>query len=212
MRSSIYRLVSLTALVGAALSAQASSFVDDLEIDGRNLSLGNVTQYGWGYTNVNGMLRSEAISQTGNVSGGRSFIDITGGAFVLNNDAGVTSTGGFAYLLTTARDLSGTSAFKVDYLTNNSVGTVKVFVTDADYNTATYSAVAGVSASPFSVFATPTSGNIDLTRVTGVYFQFGNGGSGQTLSVGHVESVPEPATMAALGLGALGLLKRRRRA
>ncbi|RYG23920.1 PEP-CTERM sorting domain-containing protein [bacterium] len=39
--------------------------------------------------------------------------------------------------------------------------------------------------------------------------RFGNGKSG---SVGATEAVPEPASMAALGLGALGLLKRRKKA
>lgn len=111
--------------------------------------------------------------------------------------------------------LSASESVRISFLANDQDLTVNVFALSGQ-GTGTSSSttiVAGGQTSPFDVdfsFASFT-GNADLSNIDRLVIVFDTSPSGD-FALSQVSTVPEPASMAILGLGALGLIRRRRAA
>jgi hypothetical protein len=109
-------------------------------------------------------------------------------------------------------DLSGYNAFKVNFVSNDLPMTMSVALgsrTNGDFEAVGVPVASGVGFSvtvPFSLFSTFTSFN----DVDFVAFAFDSAPSGD-YAVGHLEVVPEPASIAALAVGMGALVARRRK-
>ncbi len=113
-------------------------------------------------------------------------------------------------------DLSGIASMSFDF---NVTGSVNLIWYLEDSNNGLY---LSLSNAPVSVSGTGTQTlnfstaiidlGFDLNSVTGMSVQFSgiSAGEGATVTNFTYEAVPEPATMATLGLGALALVRRRR--
>jgi hypothetical protein len=146
-------------------------------------------------------------------SGAANFVAGDGLVHVSDVRYGYNLSGGLADLNVdlTAGGLNG---FKISFLENS--GNLNLLVqmrrtVGAGAQWGSHAIVVGPSASPFDVFV-PYSvfGSLNLTDVDQVIFRFTNQ-PGEDYKLGRIEAVPEPATLAALGLGVAALIRRRRR-
>lgn len=77
--------------------------------------------------------------------------------------------------------------------------------------TAPYGALVGrIDAGDYFLIGTNYAGNASATGTLYLYYWDSNSGDNTEKISANVEAVPEPATLAALGLGALGLIRRRK--
>ena len=180
----LIKSLAVVALVGAAVASQADSF--------------SVEESGT-YVNVTPLTVSSTFSTVMQLVPTSLPENVTGGAFLLTesaapNPGGVSATGSLTVYGTTP----------ADSLTFNFVGTVYSGATDSLSASATLVSASGTGA--YSMY-TSGIGNLafQLISVTGT-----TGLSVGTIS-GNVQAVPEPVSMAVLGLGVAGLLVRRRK-
>ncbi len=146
------------------------------------------------------------------------------------NGMSITSSGtllegrvqlGYGYLIDNGQigtqdlnhDFTGESAFKVDFLANDLPLTMNVYA--GDYETTMAQAtvnVAGGEVDPFTVLVPFSSfaGSVNWNDVDQVVFEFITSPSGD-FALSNIQSVPEPASIAALALGGVALINRRRR-
>jgi hypothetical protein len=205
------RLAVIAMVLGSALSAHAVNLVDDFNVDQGPVTLYDTVTSGSGFTDLGGdLLRSISMSQLHNESVGdtRSRIAIKNGMLNFSNDAGVTSIGRMTYGYTSAKDFTGLTGFKVDFLSNDIASTIDAFVRDADGNASYYTVNIPGQTTGFSRTLSLVSGSADLSRITSINFAMG-GVMDEDIRIDRVQSVPEPTSMAALGLGAVGMLRRR---
>ncbi len=109
------------------------------------------------------------------------------------------------------QDFTGDDAFRVHFLANDLALTMTLFAGSVGGNWGNSVVAVDPDQSPFTVtvpFAS-FSDSVDWTDVNQIVFQFDTSPSGD-FAISKVETVPEPASIAALGLGALTLLRRRR--
>ncbi|MCX7799979.1 MAG: PEP-CTERM sorting domain-containing protein [Fimbriimonadales bacterium] len=160
---------------------------------------------------------------TANPSGSTLTVNVGSGVATFNAGDGLVHTSELRYGYTLGGGLAdlnanltsgGLSALKVSFLENT--GNLNLLVqlrrtVGSSAQWGTYSTVVAAQSTPFDVLV-PYSvfGSFNLADVDQVILRFTNQ-AGADYKLGSVEAVPEPATIAALGLGAAALLRRRRR-
>lgn len=153
----------------------------------------------------------------------RSSIDALPGVAAISNDVGNSGEFWLAYLTTgavvngftfssaTDVDLSDISMFEFDVLSSDKGFTLNVnFIGDG---VTRWSKAFGPVASPTTVNV--NSGDVvfsgaDMSKIDAFYIEVLTERDGD-LALTEIRAVPEPATIAALGLGAAALLRRRRK-
>lgn len=109
-------------------------------------------------------------------------------------------------------DFSADNAFQLNFIANDEdlAGYIQVYDLDGNVSQVLYT-VAGGQMSPFSytVAFSDFSGNADFSSINSITFIWSTSPSGD-FALSSIESVPEPATMAILGIGAAALIRRRR--
>lgn len=115
-------------------------------------------------------------------------------------------------------DLTSESHFRVDFLSNDLDNTIKVFIgtwngTALDLSVATAVAAGGHVGTPFSVSVPIASsvGTANLAQTDVIVLEMDNQPSGD-FAIANFSVVPEPGTMAVLGIGVASLLRRRKNA
>jgi hypothetical protein len=179
--------------------------------------------------------RAIGVSHGSNIAyHGFSTANVSNGAYTAGSDFGINgifnvfygSTGVTAdntnVFLTNVTDynFTGNDSFKVDFLGNEKHLDFTVRLTSGVYDGVnffqylrTYTGSAEASAGPFSVTLTPADitfndPNFDISKVDLVRLRLTNQLAGD-FGMTSFEAVPEPASVAALALGALALLRRR---
>lgn len=141
----------------------------------------------------------------------------TGFGFILGNGSETTSV---SYYLETASNSSGTNFDLVSIFVDDTPVAVEVVNLQRDqWSTLKVDYVASTGSLSFAFEGSLVHGNSGITGGTELHSIYGqlanfNGNAGEGIEVHHdnyvFESVPEPATMAIFGLGALAALRRKK--
>lgn len=181
-------------------------------------------QYGAGYSNLyedpSTFFKTREVSLE-NVVGGRQPVEFYqvqlgngGGVGRLSVSASSSVSGDFylryGYQREVLFDLSATPTIHFDVPTNDRAADFTVTLTDVFDRTTSLNVVAGGGFQSLSFdFSGQTSINLAQVKNIQIYTPLRQA---QDFQLGPVSAVPEPASMAVLGLGALGLLRRRKNA
>lgn len=179
---------------------------------------------------VLGGSRATWIGQTTFTGNRTSTLDISGGAFSIDNSINTTSTSSLGYGVTSVANngtfssssnasfnLAGLNTFRFHFEAADQPLAVEVLLVmdnGAGFEVLTKT-VAGGQFSPFIVDLGPaditnsggtiTYGDVDQLRIS---FYTSNAGD---FALDQIEAVPEPATMAVIGLGLTAMARRRRK-
>lgn len=232
------RLSLAFAALGLVGFAQASFVIDDFSSANQNvfaLGSGNgffrrATGTMFGGSRVVGVTHDPNIAYNGYSTG-----NVSGGAFTAGSDFGIKGNFNLDYGTTgvtsdnvnvfissgTDFNFTGNDSFRVNFLGNEKRLDLQVLLISAEYDGTAfrqYPRFYGVSVEanggPFSVTLstaniTSSHASFDISKVDFVRFGFRNQFGGD-FGIDSVEAVPEPASLVALGTGAVALLRRRR--
>ena len=209
----ILRASLLAAAFGAALSANAV-VLDDFSVGQPEISRSDVGSASGVATIAPGVARKLEMTQFINDDPGnaRSRFGVKSGSLNFSNDVEAQSNAAVTYDYDTAIDLSGTSALSLDVLTADIGYSVRAFVRDSVGDEVVYDGFVDASLSPHASLLTFLQGSADLRNVKRVTLLLGTQSYGVDSRLANFQAVPEPASMIALGVGALGLLRRRKKA
>lgn len=209
----ILRVTLVTAASVAALSAQAIVFGDDFSVtqvgvvntDVSGTTLGPAADFAPGVRRVLGT----SILNNSLPGFARSTASIHDGALSYSSDFEVQGDGFARYDFATPQDFTGFDTFKIDLLGNDLRGAVTILGQSANGFQSVRSVDIFPTSTPYSVMISDAFGDVDASKITKVWL-FVGGDKGMDAAVTGFQTVPEPATMAILGLGALALLRRRK--
>ena len=204
--------------VCAVALAHANSFVDDFSSGAYSVTLSG--------------LGSDSNSQNGTMLGGTRLTQFSidnnpynqsATMSIDQNDAngnpepGLFVDGGFGLSSTVELEyhgisgIPGASGFAFDFLGTDQPLNV-IMEVDSNSGFADAALSVGANGNPFTLNFAPGqfSGAIDFSSISLIYVEFDTSASGD-FGLQDIRSTPEPASLAVLGLGAVGLLRRRYR-
>ncbi|GEM_PF-4932447 len=212
------KLPLLLFLALSATLSSATTFFEDFSVASSNVSAASGSVTGPMVSLGGGTLRSLTTTIQNNAAPktNQAWSSVSGGLYTFRSDAGVDGWGQIDYRFA-ALDLRNVSALQIDF---TSTGETAFGLTLGDANTnvtfrpLTSSSQRGFSALSFDL-PSHLAEDLDLGRLTtmSLWVDVAVGGRvqiGSVQALGSVAPVPEPASVAALGLGALALLRRRR--
>lgn len=220
--------LSAVIVSGAALASSALSLpfvVDDFSsgVPHSASVVGNGSATSRSTGSMFGGSRLVLVDEQDSAYGLRSSIDALPGVLALSNDVGNSglfwlaylSTGalanGYTYSPGTDADLSGVSLFELDVLSSDKGFTLNVFMVGDGVSQ--WSKNFGPINAPTTItigVADAVFDTADMSKIDAFHFEFLTERDGD-LAISEVRAVPEPATLAALSLGAAALLRRRRK-
>ena len=224
------RLLVLASAIGLAAVAPAL-IIDDFTDGDVNL----VVNSGAGLASLDaatvlGGDRATWIGQSSFTGTRSSTLNVSGGSFSIDNSFGTSSTsslgygvnfvtngGGFGVDSGANFDLSAFNTYRFHFEGNDQPLTVFIglYMNNANAGVFLQKNVAGGQFSPFVLDVTMADmtgsfGTLDFTDVDQVRVDFVTSNAGD-FAIDKFEAVPEPATIAAVGLGVASLLRRRRK-
>jgi len=143
----------------------------------------------------------------------RAYTRIANGAWIGSSDVQVQGVWNMVYGMPSAY-LGGPNTFAIDFSTIDQNAVVLVtWVSGSSVATGQANVSAGNSLQTILVNATNVGSGFDWSNVTSVQFSI-SGPSGLDFKIDQIqtEAVPEPASIIALGLGGLAILRRKRKA
>jgi hypothetical protein len=227
MKARLFGLVSLFGLAGAAQAL----LIDDFSDGNVNLVVTN----GAGLASLDpatalGSSRATWIGQSTFTGDRSSTLNISGGSFSVDNSIGTSSRSSIGYGVSSVHNgggfgtnpnsnfnLSAFDTYRFHFEGNDQPLTIFISLfTDGGVNGLVLSkSVAGGQLAPFVFDVTLADvfgsfGSYDLSDVDQLRFDFSSSNAGD-FALSHIEAVPEPATMAILGLGLAAIARRRRK-
>ena len=217
------RFLLLSSLfVASAAHAQVIDSFTDGDFNSGYLSSGSQSVWTNAASAVGG-IRQTGLTVESNTNGddARLRVIASSGTFAVSNGPGVdskTTLGyGFATNNTTPGSLplnfnfSNAPKLAFDFTTNDLAQSLKVTLYRNDSSSVTRTVTVPTLAGPTTVMADFTSDASSLSSVTAMTFSFDTPRDGD-FSLRKVTVVPEPGTYAAVGLGMLVMLRRKRKA
>ena len=212
----------LVGVLGASMSAHAA-LVDDFTTGAYTsayINSGNEfantaasgVPGGARYTNL-------AVQSSVNGDDARVRVATTQGTFAVSNGPGVDATVRLGYGFSSAAaapgsnplglNLSTSPIIKINFRSNDLAQPVKATLYLANNTTISRTVTAASSFSPFSTSLDFSADAAALGSVSAITLDFDPASDGD-FAITNVSTVPEPASMAALGLGIAAMLRRRR--
>lgn len=199
----------------ASVSAQAVTFSDTFDVASPVVAVTSGSGYvsGSSISLGGGVERSLDTAVESNATPGRAGArsSVSAGAFRFETDAGVDGWSQISYRFA-GDDYHDLTALRIDFLSSDAYGILALTIGDASTDLAMMPIAIAPSPIPFSITVPITEDDLsylDRYRLTNfnLWIDVAEGGS---LQIGRIESVPEPSSLAVVGLALFGVRARRR--
>lgn len=230
------KLVLTFAAASFSVAAHAGFVIDDFSDGAISVTTDSTNNFAATSASASVLGGTRYLGQTFNGPSRRSAAAVADGSLNVSTPSGSLTETALIYgnAVGTAVNVSGTpdwyvgngsdlsfgvnNKFRFDFLSNERNLNLTLVLQQNGVNYTTYKkTIAGDQFSPFSVLVTASDimGTIgagaSMTGFDTLYVRFDSAVSGD-FELGSIQAVPEPGTMAALGLGAVAMLRRRKKA
>lgn len=223
MKAQFTLITTLTALLAAA-SAHALVMIDDFTTGAASSSLSSGSQYFMQNGSMIGGTRVVFIAVTNNAFGLSLDVDTNSGALSINSQSGVDGLGAVGYGLTMTGpnstsyndlnlDLSGEDRFEIRTVSRDGDLTIRMNVRNGNGTNFTVSQTlfgSAINTPELTTFLFSSFTGVNFADVDQIQVDFDTANSGD-VAVDYIQAVPEPATMAVLGMAAAIAAARRKR-